>query len=68
MGRGISYGFIPEARLKFWRIRRLVFLKFEVARVCEKSFFNEGMEYGRLGYSVLAKFSEPSLRFLLMHA
>ena len=45
-----------------------MFLKFDVARVCENSFFNEGMEYGRLGYSVLAKFSEPSLRFLLMHA
>ena len=45
-----------------------MFLKFDVARVCENSFFNEGMEYGRLGCSVLAKFSEPSLRFLLMHA
>ena len=45
-----------------------MFLKFEVARVCEKSFFNERMEYSCLGYSVLAKFLEPSLRFLLMHA
>ena len=27
------------------------------------SFLNEGMEYGRLGCAVLAKFPEPSLQF-----
>ena len=51
-----------------WRIRRLVFLKFFVVRVCGKSFLNECMEYGRLGCGVLANFSEPSLWFLLMYA
>ena len=46
----------------------MVFLKFLVVRVCEKSFLNEAMEYGHLGCAALAKFSEPSLRFLLMYA
>ena len=64
--------FLMALLLKFvwssWRIWRLVFLKFLVVRVCGKSFLNEGMEYGRLGCAVLANFSEPSLRFLLMYA
>ena len=51
-----------------WRIWRLVFLKFLVVHVCGKSFLNEEMEYGHLGCAVLASFSEPSLRFLLMYA
>ena len=45
-----------------------MFLKFLVVRVCGKSFLNEVMEYGRLGYAALANFSEPSLQFLLMYA
>ena len=45
-----------------------MFLKFLVVRVCGKSFLNQVMEYGRLGYAVLANFSEPSLQFLLMYA
>ena len=51
-----------------WRIRCLVCLKFLVVHVSGKSFLNEGLEYGRLGCAVIAKFSEPSLRFLLMYA
>ena len=50
------------------RIRRLVFLKFLVVRVSGKSFLNEGLEYGRLVCAFIAKFSEPSLGFLLMYA
>ena len=46
-----------------WRIQHLVFLKFLVVSVCGMSFLNEGMEYGRLGCAVLAKFPEPSLQF-----
>ena len=61
--------FLMALLLKFvwssWRIWRLVFL---VVRVCGKSFLNEGMEYSRLGCAILASFSEPSLRFLLMYA
>ena len=64
--------FLMTLLLKFvwssWRIWRLVFLKFLVVRVCGKSFLNEGMEYSRLGCAILASFSEPSLRFLLMYA
>ena len=51
-----------------WRIRCLVFLKFLVVRVSGKSFLNEGLEYGRLVCALIGKFSEPSLRFLLMFA
>ena len=51
-----------------WRIRCLVFLKFLVVPVSGKSFMNEGLECGCLGCAVIAKFSEPSLRFLLMYA
>ena len=68
MGREISYGFIPEARLEFLEDPTLVFLKFLVVHACRKSFLNEGMKYGCLGCAVLANFSELSLRFLLMHA
>ena len=51
-----------------WRIRRLVFLKFLIVRISGKSFLNEDLEYGRLVCAFIAKFSEPSLRFLLMYA
>ena len=57
MGKEISYGFNPKARLKFL-----------VVHVCGKSFLNEDIEYGRLGCAVLANFLEPSLWFLLMYA
>ena len=64
--------FLMALFLKFvwssWRIWRLLFLKFLVVHVCGKSFLNEGMDYGHLGCAVLANFSEPSLRFLLMYA
>ena len=64
--------FFMTLLLKFvWssrRIWRLVFLKFLVVRVCGKSFLNDGMKYGCLDYAVLANFSEPSLRFLLVYA
>ena len=36
-----------------------------VVRVSAKSFLNEGLEHGRFGCDVIAKFSEP---FLLMYA
>ena len=45
-----------------------MFLKFLVVCISGKSFLNEGLEYGCLGSAVIAKFSEPSLRFLLMSA
>ena len=52
--------FLMALFLKFvwssWRIRRLVFLKFLVVRVCGKSFLNDGMEYSCLGCAVLANF------------
>ena len=68
MGREISYGFIPEARLEFLEDPTLVFLKLLVVHTCGKSFLNEGMKYGCLGCAALASFSELSLRFLSMHA
>ena len=45
-----------------------MFLKFLIVHVCGKSFLSEGMEYGHLGYAVLANFLEPLLQFLLMYA
>ena len=50
-----------------WRIQCLVFLKFLVVRVSGKSFLNEGLEYCHFVCAFIAKFSEPSLRFLLMY-
>ena len=37
----------------YWRIRRLLFLKFLVVRVSRKSLLNEGLEYGRLGCAII---------------
>ena len=65
-------GFLMVLFLKLiyssWRIQCLVFLKFLVVYISGKSFLNEVLEYGCLGSAVIAKFSEPSLRFLLMSA
>ena len=50
-----------------WGIRCLVLLKFLVVCISGKSFLNEGLEYGRLSHNVIAKFSEPSLRVVLIY-
>ena len=46
----------------------MVFQKFLVVPISGNSFLNESLEYGCLECALIAKFSEPSLWFMLMYA
>ena len=52
----------------FWMIQHLILLKLFVVRFSDKSFLNEGLEYGCLSRATIAEFLEPSLRVVLMYA
>ena len=51
-----------------WRIRCLVFLTFLIVRDSGKSFLSEGLDYGCLSCTAIAKISELFLQFLLLYA